>query len=78
MTKQKSPAEMNQHTDERLRRSELIRKSFSLISSSLGSKEPNSKWIICANIVFASYKALYAKWCLQGLVSMAAVLLKSL
>uniref|UniRef100_A0A673K6Y0 Contactin-associated protein-like 5 n=1 Tax=Sinocyclocheilus rhinocerous TaxID=307959 RepID=A0A673K6Y0_9TELE len=43
MTKQNTPAEMNQHTDERLRRSELIRKSFSLISSSLGSKEPNSE-----------------------------------
>lgn len=78
MTKQSSPAEMNQHTDERLRRSELIRKTFSLISSTLGSKEPNSEWIICANMMFASYKAMYDKWCLQVLVSTAAVLLKSL
>lgn len=74
MTKQNSLAEMNQHTVERARRSELIRKSFSLISSSLGSKETNLKRVICANIMFAAYRALYAKWCLQGLLSMAAVL----
>lgn len=54
ITKQSNPAEMNQHTVERSRRSKLIRKQFGLIWSLPENKKLNLDLMICVNIPYCT------------------------